>query len=108
MVAGQPAHVAKVPPFCPKCVVVELKRKIVEGNGGKEGEGGRPATNLWPTGHAWPPLNPYFHPPLHLAPIMLTPLTKSIKRKANSFHPFPMFFLFIYLFFEIFRFYNMQ
>jgi hypothetical protein len=67
----------------------------VEGKGRNEGEGGRPATNLWPTGHAWPPLNPYFHPPLHLAPIMLTPLTKSNKSKATSFHPFPKFYLFI-------------
>jgi hypothetical protein len=67
----------------------------VEGKGGKEGEGGRPATNLWPIGRAWPPLNPYFHPLLHLAPIMLTPLTKSIKSKANSFHPFPELNLFI-------------
>jgi hypothetical protein len=49
------------------------------------------------TGQAWPPLNPYFHPPLHLAPVMLTPLTKSIKSKANSFHLFPKF---IYLFLE--------
>jgi hypothetical protein len=77
----------------------------VEGKGGKEGEGGRPVTNLWPTDHAWPPLNPYFHPPLHLALIMLTPLTKSIKSKAKSFHPFPKFFLSI---FENFRFYIMQ
>jgi hypothetical protein len=61
----------------------------VEEKGRKEGEGGRPATNLWPTSHEWPPLDPYFHPPLHLAPIMLTPLTKSIKSKANSVHPFP-------------------
>jgi hypothetical protein len=88
--------VASAPPLCPKGVVVELKREIVEGKGGKEGEGGRPATNLWPTDHAWPPLNPYFYPPLHLAPFMVTPLTKSIKSKANSFHPFPQFFLFIY------------
>jgi hypothetical protein len=63
----------------------------VAGKGRKEGEGGQPATNLWSTGHTWPPLKPYFHPPLHLAPIMLTPLTKS---KANSFHPFPKFYLF--------------
>jgi hypothetical protein len=28
---------------------------------------------------------------------MLTPLTESIKSKANSFHPFPKFFLFIFL-----------
>jgi hypothetical protein len=68
----------------------------VEGKGRKEGEGGRPTTNLRPTGHAWPPVNPYFHSPLHLAPIMLTPLTKIIKRKVNSFHHFPKFFLFIY------------
>jgi hypothetical protein len=75
MVAGRPAHVAKAPLFYPKGVVVELKREIVEGKVGKEEEGGRPATNLWPTGHAWPPLNLYFHPLLHLVPLMLTPLT---------------------------------
>jgi hypothetical protein len=68
----------------------------VEGKGGKEGEGGRLATNLWPTDHAWPLLNPYFHPAHHLVPFMLTPLTKSIKSKANSFHLFPKFFLFIF------------
>jgi hypothetical protein len=67
----------------------------VEGKGRNVGEGGRPATILWLTSHAWPPLNPYFHPLLHLAPIMFTPLTKSIKSKANSFHPFLKFFLFI-------------
>jgi hypothetical protein len=73
-------------------VVVELKREIVEGKGGKEGEGGRSTTNLWPTGHAWPPL----YPPLHLALIMLTPLTNSIKSKANSFHLFSkVLFLFL-------------
>jgi hypothetical protein len=93
---GRPAHMAIAPPLCPKGVVVELKSEIVEGKGGKEGQGGRLATNLWPTGHAWPPLNLYFHPPLHLAPIMLTLVTKSIKSKANLFHPFPKFFLFIY------------
>jgi hypothetical protein len=31
---------AKATPFCPKGVVVELKREIVEEKGGKEGEGG--------------------------------------------------------------------
>jgi hypothetical protein len=77
----------------------------VEGKGRKDGEGGWSATNHWPIDHTWPPLNPYFHPPLHLAPIMLTPLTKSIKSNANSFYPFPKLFLFI---FEIFIFYNMQ
>jgi hypothetical protein len=96
MMVRQPAHVGSAPKLCPKGVMVELKREIVEGKGGKEGEGGWAATNLCPTGHAWPPLNPYFHPPLHLAPIMLAPLTKSIKSKANSFHPFLEFFLFIY------------
>jgi hypothetical protein len=69
---------------------------MVEGKERKDGEGGRPATNLWPTDHDWPPLDPYFHPPLRLAPIMLTPLTKSIKSKANSFHHFSKFLLFIY------------
>jgi hypothetical protein len=86
MVVGHPTHVAITPLLCPKGVVVELMSEIVEGKGGKEGEGGQSATNLWPTNHAWSSLNPYFHPPLHLAPIMLTPLTKSIKSKVNSFH----------------------
>jgi hypothetical protein len=85
--------------------MVELKKGIVEGKEGKEGEGDRPATVLWPTSHAWPPLNPYFYPPLHLAPIMLTPLTKSIKSKANSFYHFPKFFLYIL---KKYRFYSMQ
>jgi hypothetical protein len=97
MVTGRPAHVANAPKLCHKGVVVELKREIVEGKGEKDGEGGRPATNLWLTGHAWPPLNSYFHSPLYLAPIMLTSLTKGIKSKANSFYLFSEFFLFIYL-----------
>jgi hypothetical protein len=95
MVAGWPVHVSIAPLLCPKGVVVELKGEIVEGKGRKEGEGGRPTTNLWPSGHAWPPLNPYFHRPLQLAPIILTQLTKSIKSKANSFHLFPKFVLFV-------------
>jgi hypothetical protein len=107
MVARQPAHVAIASPLCPKGVVVELKREIVEGKRGKEREGGWPTINLWSTGHAWPPLNPYFHPPLHLSPIMLTPLTKCIKSKTNSFHSFPKFFLYIY-FLNFFIFYIMQ
>jgi hypothetical protein len=107
MVAGRPAHVANAPLLCPKGVVVELKRYILDGKGRKGEEGGRSATIPWPIGNACLPLNPYFHPPLHLAPIVLTPLTKSIKSNANSFHPFPKFLLFIY-FFEIFRFYIMQ
>jgi hypothetical protein len=104
-VAERLAHVTIAPPLCQKGVVVELKREIVEGKGGKEGEGGRSATDLLTTSHTWPLLNPYFHPPLHLVPIMLTPLTKSINSKANSFHPFPKFFLFIFYFF---RFYTMN
>jgi hypothetical protein len=100
-VAGRrPAHVASAPILCPKGVVVQLKKEIVEGKGGKEGEGVRLATNLWPPDHAWPPLNPYFHPPLHLAPIMLTPLTKSIKSKGNSIHPFTKFFFFFLKFLD--------
>jgi hypothetical protein len=74
-------------------VVVEIKRKIVEG---KEGErrGRWSAINLWLGSHTWPPLNSHFHSPPHLAPLMLTPLTKSIKSKANSLHLFPKFYLF--------------
>jgi hypothetical protein len=71
----------------------------------KEGEGGQPAINLWPGSHTWPPLNSYFHSSPHVAPLMLTPLTKSIKSKANFLHLFLKFYLFL---FEIFRFYDMQ
>jgi hypothetical protein len=75
----------------------------VEGKRRKEGEGGRTATNLWPTGQAWPPLNPYFHPLLHLAPIMISPLTKGIKRKQIPFILLQSScYLFIY--FEVFDF----
>jgi hypothetical protein len=31
---GWPGHVAKAPPICPKGVVIELKREIVERKGG--------------------------------------------------------------------------
>jgi hypothetical protein len=96
MVAGRLAHVASAPKLCLKGVVVELKGEIVEEKGGKEGDGGRSATILWPTGHAWPPLNPYFHPPLHLAPITLTPVTKASKVKQIPFIVFQSSF---YLFF---------
>jgi hypothetical protein len=78
--------------------VVELKREIVVEKGGKKGEGGQPATDLCPIGHAWPPLNPYFHLPLHIVPLMLTLLTKSIKSKPSFFHLFPKFFLFFFEF----------
>jgi hypothetical protein len=65
---------------------------MVEGKGRKEGEG----PNLWPTDHAWPLLNPYFHPRLHLAPFMLAPLTKASKVKQI---PFILFQSSIYLFY---------
>jgi hypothetical protein len=32
------AHVAIAPPLCPKVMVVEVKRKVVEKKGGKRGE----------------------------------------------------------------------
>jgi hypothetical protein len=44
--------------------------------------------NIWPGGHTWPPLNSHFHSSPHLAPLMLTSLTKSIRSKANSLHLF--------------------
>jgi hypothetical protein len=47
---------------------------------------------------------PIFHPLLHLASLMLTPLTRSFKSKANSFHPFPKFYLFIISSIDIFYF----
>jgi hypothetical protein len=53
----------------------------------------------------WPPLSPTFHHPPHLDPLMLKPLTESIKSKAISFQLFSKFFLFL---FENFRFYHMQ
>jgi hypothetical protein len=81
-VARWPAHVAKVPPLCTKVVVVELKRMLVEKKVGKEVVGGRSAT--------------------HLVPLMLKPLTKSIKSKIIFFYSFSKFLLFIY--FEIFDF----
>jgi hypothetical protein len=97
-VAEWPAHVAKSSPICPQGAVVEIKRKIVKG---KEEKGG----GRWPVSHTWPPLNSHFNSTPHLAPLMLTPLTKSIKSKTNSLHLFPKFYLFL---FEIFRFYDMQ
>jgi hypothetical protein len=49
----------------------------------------------WPSMVASWPAHVAIAPPLHLAPIMLTSLTKSIQSKENSFHPFPKFYLFI-------------
>jgi hypothetical protein len=57
---------------------------------------------MWPTGHQSLADKPCMASTQSLlssstssSPIMLTPLTKSIKSKANSFHLFPKFFLFI-------------
>jgi hypothetical protein len=104
-VAGHPVHVAKSSPICFHGAVIEIKRKIVEGKERKKWEGGRPAINLWSGGHTWPPLDFHFQSSPHLAPLMLTPLTKSFKIKTNSLLRFPKFYLFL---FEIFRFYDMQ
>jgi hypothetical protein len=104
-VAEQPAHMAKAPPLFPKVVVVEVKERVVELKREKEGGDGRPASqNGWPA-KLWHQFFSTFHHPPHLDPLMLKPLTKSIKSKANSFQPFPKFFLFL---FENFRFYHMQ
>jgi hypothetical protein len=78
--------------ICPQGAVVEIKRNIVEGKEGKRG--GR-----WTGGHTWPPLNYHFYSSPHLAPLMLTPLTKSIKSKAISLQLFPQFYLFLFEFF---------
>jgi hypothetical protein len=78
-----------------KSAMVKIKEKIVERK-----EGG-----WWSGGHTWPPLNSHFHSSPHLAPLMLTPLTKSIKSKANYLYLFPKFYLFL---FDFFRFYDMQ
>jgi hypothetical protein len=70
-----------------------------------DGGNGRPATHLDRPTKLWPPISLTFHHPPHLDPLMLKPLTKSIKSMPISFHLFPKFFLFL---FEIFRFYHMQ
>jgi hypothetical protein len=96
--------VAKVPPLFPKEVVVEVKETVVEEKREKEGGDGRPATHSRQSAKLWPQFSSPFHHPPHLDPLMLKPLTKSIKSKANSFHLSPKFFLFL---FEVFRFYHM-
>jgi hypothetical protein len=84
-VAGRPTHVAKAPPLFPKVVVVEVK-EIVEEKREKEGGDGQPAK-------LWHQFSSTFHHPPHLDPLMLKPLTKSIKSKANSFHLCSKFFI---------------
>jgi hypothetical protein len=82
--------------------VVEIKRKIVEGKYGKRG-GRWPANHKSLAGYIWPPLNSHFHSSPYLVPLMLTPLTKSIKSKANSLHLFPKFYLFLSFFLDFMR-----
>jgi hypothetical protein len=77
-------------------VVVEVKERVVEEKREKELVDGRPATHFrWPT-KLWPQFSSTFHHPPDLDPLMLKPLTKSIKNKANSFHLFPKLFLFFH------------
>jgi hypothetical protein len=104
-VAGRPTHVAKAPPLFPKVVVVEVKERVVEEKR-EQGEGdGRSATHFGRPAKLWTQFSSTFHHPPHIDPLMLKPLSKSVKSKANSFHLFPKLFLFL---FEIFRFYHMQ
>jgi hypothetical protein len=103
-VTGRPTHMAKAPPLFPKVVVVEVKERVVEEKREKKGGDGRPAPPFGRPAKRWPQFfSTFYHPP-HLDPLMLKPLTKSIKSKVNSFHLFPKLFLFL---FEIFRFYHM-
>jgi hypothetical protein len=103
MVAGRPAHVAKAPPFYPKGVVVELKREIVVGKGGRR----------WLASHQ----SLADRQSLASTQSLLSPSTSSCSSHAYSTDQkhqkqsqfISSFFniLFIYLF-EIFRFYIMQ
>jgi hypothetical protein len=97
--------VAKAPPLFPKVVMVEVKERVVEEKREKEGGDVWPATHFGRPAKLWPQFSSTFHHPPHLDPLMLKPLTKSIKSKANFFHLFPKIFLFL---FEFFRFYHMQ
>jgi hypothetical protein len=95
-VAGRPTHVAIAPPLCMKVVVVELKGMLVDKKVRKEGVGGWPATHFGRLAKPWPAHSPNFLHPPHLVPLVLKPLTKSIKIKAISLHCFPKFLLFIF------------
>jgi hypothetical protein len=82
-VAGRPAHVAKSSPIYPQGAVVEIKRNMVEGKEGKGG-GRRPAIHRYLARRPnMASLNSHFHSSPHLAPLMLTPLTKSIRSKTK-------------------------
>jgi hypothetical protein len=72
-------------------VVVEPKRMLVEKKVGKEGVGGWSTTHFGQLAKPCPPLSPTFLHPPHLVPLVLKPLTKSIKSKAISLHSFPKF-----------------
>jgi hypothetical protein len=98
-VAGRPAHVPKAPPLLPKVVVVEVEERVVEEKREKEGGDGWPAANFGRPAKLWRQFSSIFHHPPHVDPLMLKPLTKSIKSKANSFQLFPKFFFFFFEFF---------
>jgi hypothetical protein len=63
---------------------------------GKEGVGAWLATHFGWLAKPWPPLSPNFLHSPHVVPLVLKPLTKSIKSEANSLHSFPKFLLFFY------------
>jgi hypothetical protein len=93
-VAEWPAHVAKAPPLFPKVVVVEVKDRVVQVKREKDGGDRWLATHFGRPAKLWPQFSYTFHHQPDLDPLMLEPLTKSIKSKANSCHLFPKFFLF--------------
>jgi hypothetical protein len=95
-VVRRPAHVAKTPPLFPKMVVVEVKERVVEEKREIEGGDGRPATHFGWLAKLWPQFSSTFHHSPHLDPLMLKPLTKSIKSKVNSFHLFQCSFYFLF------------
>jgi hypothetical protein len=99
-VAGRSAHVAKARPLFPKVVVVEVNERVVEEKREKEGGDGRLATHFGQPAKLWPQFCFTFHHPPHHDPLMLKPLTKSIKSKANSFHLFQSYFYFFLIFLD--------
>jgi hypothetical protein len=99
-VAGRLGHVAIGSPLFPKVVAVEVKERVVEEKREKEGCDGWPATHFGRLAKLWPQFSSTFHHPPHLDPIVLKPLTKSIKSKVNFFHLFPKFFYFFLKFLD--------
>jgi hypothetical protein len=93
-VTRRPAHVVKAPPLFAKVVVVEVKEIVVEEKGEKEGGNGRTATHFGQPAKLWPQFSSTFHHPPHLVPLILKPLARRIKSKANFFHLFPNSFYF--------------